>query len=94
MWMKNLTEGAGVNYTVKKKVIYQGHEGFLTCYLEPINDPESIDREASHCEMILFVGENQEYIISAQMILPKDKLKKIDAYMIRYLYQSLKIPSR
>jgi len=37
------------------------------------------------CETVFFLGEKREFIISAQMILPKKQLKRIDKLILQYL---------
>jgi hypothetical protein len=57
-----------------------------------ITDESGKSNESIRCETILLVGEESEYIVSTQMILPKKQLKAIDTLMVEYLKKSLQIP--
>ena len=50
------------------------------------------DNDNITCETVFFVGEKNDFIISAQFILPKARGKKIDILIQRYLDRILEVP--
>lgn len=62
------------------------------CFAESVIDEEGKDEDIIRCEAVLLIGDNNEYIVSSQMVLPKKQLRRIDTLMIQYLKRTLQVP--
>lgn len=55
-------------------------------------DDTGKDNDSIACETVFFVGEKNNFILSAQFILPRARGKKIDTLIQRYLDRMIKVP--
>jgi len=92
-WIKNTTNEMHEKPVINKKIRYQWHEWFLVCSEDTIWDASYQSHDIIDCELVLFLGESHEYIISTQMILEQKQLRRIDLLMMQYLKRTLGIPN-
>lgn len=57
-------------------------------------DMASKNQDIIRCEVVIFVGDHNEYILSVQMILPRAQLKRIDTLMVQYMNKILEMPEQ
>ncbi len=62
------------------------------CFAESVIDEAGKDEDIIRCEAVLLIGDNNEYIVSSQMVLPKKQLKVIDMLMSQYIKRTVQIP--
>lgn len=84
-WIKQTTKYTYPEPTTKK-ILYKWYEWFLLCENQKIlNDASKQQQDTKSCELILFVGDKKEYIISLKMLLEKSQAKNMEKVMQQYL---------